>query len=261
MIASRVLANFRDSHVTSLSSDSPNQKIPLLLLPGLMCDRTVWAHQVEHLADIADPLVMEWDRSHTSITGMAEAALAAAPEKFAVAGHSMGGRVAFELYRLAPERVLRFAVLNTGVPALAEGEKGAKEEAGRRRLLAIAVEQGIRAMAKEWLKGMIPPYRQDDRVLVEAIIEMFERKAAEDFEIQMLALLGRPDAGPVLPTIACPTLVLTGADDQWSTPAAHEAIAAAIPNARLVLIPKSAHMATMERPEEVTRAMREWLTS
>jgi pimeloyl-ACP methyl ester carboxylesterase len=127
-------------------------------------------------------------------------------------------------------------------------------------MLAIATEHGIRAMAQEWLKGMIPPYRQDDQELVEAIIQMFERKTAEDFEIQMLALLGRPDAGPVLPTIQCPTLVLTGADDQWSTPAAHEAIAAAIPHARLVLIPKSAHMSTMERPEEVTQAMRDWLT-
>ena len=246
--------------MTSRPSDSPNQEIPLLLLPGLMCDRTVWAHQAEHLADIATPQVIEWDRSHTSITAMAEAALAAAPDKFAVAGHSMGGRVAFELYRLAPERVLRFAVLNTGVPALAEGEKGAQEEAGRRRMLALATGQGVRAMAHEWLKGMIPPYRQDDRELVEAIIEMFERKTAVDFEIQMLALLGRPDAGPVLPTIHCPALVVTGADDQWSTPAAHQAIAEAIPNARLVLIPKSAHMSTMERPEEVTLAMREWLT-
>ena len=225
-----------------------------------MCDRTVWEHQIEHLADIAEPFPMEWDRSHTSITRMAEAALDAAPGKFAVAGHSMGGRAAFELYRLAPERVLRFAVLNTGVPALAQGEKGAQEEAGRRRLLAIARQQGVRAMAKEWLKGMIPPYRQDDTELVEAIIRMFERKTADDFEIQMLALLGRPDAGPVLPTITCPALVLTGADDQWSTPATHQAIAAAMPDANLVLIPKSAHMSTMERPEEVTQAMRAWIT-
>ena len=236
-----------------------SDRLPLVLLPGLMCDRTVWEHAAQHLSDIAEPILIEWGPSHTSITGMAEAALKQAPPRFAVAGHSMGGRVAFELYRLAPERVSHFAVLNTGVPALAPGEKGAAEEQGRRRMLQIAVEKGVREMAKEWLQGMIPPYRYGDAELVESITRMFERKTAEDFEIQMLALLGRPDAGPVLPTIQVPTLVLTGADDQWSTPEVHRAMAAAIPHAELVLIPRAAHMSTMERPEEVTRAMRAWL--
>jgi pimeloyl-ACP methyl ester carboxylesterase len=225
-----------------------------------MCDHTVWDVQIEALADVADAHVMEWGVEHTSLVKMAEAVLAAAPERFALAGHSMGGRVAFEVYRLAPERVTRFAVMNTGVIPRAAGEAGMEEERGRRRLLDIAFQQGIRAMAMEWLKGMVPVYRQNDGTLVEPIFEMFERKTPELFLIQQEALLGRRDARPVLGTIRCPALVLTGGDDVWSPPAAHEAIAAGIAGAKLVIVPKSGHMSTMERPAEVAAAMREWLS-
>ncbi len=212
------------------------------------------------LADVAACTCQEWSPEHTSLVGMAEATLRDAPERFALAGHSMGGRVAFEVYRAAPERVTHIAVLNTGVAPLAPGAPGEEEERGRRRLLALAREQGIRAMAGEWLKGMIPPHRQDDQRLVEEIIRMFERKNADIFETQMLALLGRPDARPVLPTIHCPALVLTGQDDVWSPPAAHQAMVDAIgPQAQLVLVPRSGHMSTMEQPEAVAAALGVWL--
>jgi pimeloyl-ACP methyl ester carboxylesterase len=232
---------------------------PLILLPGLMCDHTVWDPQIEALSDIADARSMEWGMEHTSLVKMAEAVLASAPEKFALAGHSMGGRVAFEVYRLAPQRVTRIAVMNTGVVPRPKGEAGLEEELGRRRLLEIAFRQGIRAMAMEWMKGMLPPDRQNDAPLVEAIVRMFERKTPELFLIQQEALLARRDARPVLGTIRCPALVLTGGDDQWSPPAAHEKIAAGIPGATLVIVPKSGHMSTMERPAEVAAAMRHWL--
>ena len=233
---------------------------PLVLLPGLMCDRTVWEHQLAALSDIADAHVVEWGPRHTSLVGMAEAALAEAPPKFALAGHSMGGRVAFEVFRKAPERITRIAVMNTGVTPLPAGEPGKEEERGRRRLLQIARTQGIRPMAEEWLKGMIPGHRQNDGALTGRIIEMFERKDADLFETQMLALLTRPDARPVLATIRCPALVLTGQDDIWSPPVRHQEIADAIgPSAQLVLVPQSGHMSTMEWPAEVAAAMRDWL--
>ena len=114
-------------------------------------------------------------------------------------------------------------------------------------------------MTVEWLKGMLPAYRQDDSALVEEIIAMFERKSPDLFEIQMLALLGRPNATPLLHEIQCPALVLTGRDDAWSTPARHLDMAQLIPKSELVLIPKCGHMSTMERPDEVTAAMRAWL--
>jgi pimeloyl-ACP methyl ester carboxylesterase len=150
--------------------------------------------------------------------------------------------------------VTKLAVLNTGSDARSE-----TEEPGRRALLAIARSQGMRPMAVEWLKGMLPPYRQDDTLLVEEIIQMFERKSPDLFEIQMLALLGRPHATILLPHIHCPALVLTGFDDAWSPPARHLDMAQAIPYSELVVVPKCGHMSTMERPDEVTAAMRRWL--
>ena len=171
----------------------------------------------------------------------------------------MGGRVAFQILRLAPERVTKVALLNTGSDARPPGEAGETEERGRRQLLEMARSQGMRAMTVEWLKGMLPPYRQDDTPLVEEIIGMFERKSPDLFEIQMLALLGRPNATPLLTEIQCPALVLTGRDDAWSPPARHLDMAQLIPKSELVLIPKCGHMSPMERPEEVTAAMRAWL--
>jgi pimeloyl-ACP methyl ester carboxylesterase len=202
---------------------------------------------------------MEWGAEHDSILAMAEAVLRWAPERFALAGHSMGGRVAFQILRLAPDRVTKVALFNTGCDARPPGAAGEDEERRRRELLAMAQSQGMRTMAVEWLKGMLPAYRQTDTALVEEIIAMFERKSADLFEIQMLALLGRPNAGPLLSQIRCPALVLTGFDDAWSPPARHLQMAQAIPLSELVVIPKCGHMSTMERPDEVTAAMRVWL--
>ena len=236
-----------------------SEKQSLVLLPGFQCDQTVWKHQIAGLSDVADAISMDWGPEDTSILAMAEAVLKQAPPEFALAGHSMGGRVAFQVVRLAPERVTRVALFNTGADSRPAGEAGETEERNRRRLLDIARSQGMRAMAVEWLKGMIPPYRQQDTPLVEEIIAMFERKSPELFEIQMLALLGRPNAIPLLPHILCPALVLTGQDDTWSPPARHLQIAQAMPLSELVIVPRCGHMSTMERPDEVTAAMREWL--
>lgn len=225
-----------------------------------MCDHTVWDAQIEALTDIADARVVEWGMQHTTLVEMAQAALAAAPQRFALAGHSMGGRVAFEVYRLAPERVTHIAVMNTGVIPRAEGEAGEEEARGRRHLLDIAFQQGIRAMAMEWMKGMVPEHRRGDAVLVDAIVGMFERKTPELFLVQQQALLARRDARPVLETIQCPALVLTGGDDAWSPPAAHEKIAAGIAGSQLVIVPRSGHMSTMEQPTAVSAAMRSWLS-
>lgn len=233
-------------------------KKSLLLLPGFLCDGKVWEHQISALSDVAECTVADWG-TLGSIEAMAEHALRIAPERFALAGHSMGGRVAFQVYRMAPGRVERIALMNTGADARPEGEAGAQEERGRRALLATARTQGMRAMALEWLKGMLPPYRMSDGALVEEIVAMFSSKPPDLFEIQMEALLARPDARPVLGQIRCPALVLTGEDDRWSTPARHREMAGAIPGAKLELIPRAGHMSTMERPSEVAAAMRSWL--
>lgn len=230
----------------------------LMLLPGLNCDAAVWAPQVAALQDVADCRIPAWGLRDT-LTAMAEQVLQEAPPgPFCLAGHSMGGRVALEVLRLAPERVERLALLSTGTHPLAAGEAGEKEKAGRMALLKIAQEQGMRAMASEWAKGMVHPRRVGGPVY-DQVLDMFDRGSAQQYAAQIHALLHRPDAGALLRTIRCPTLVLTGRDDGWSTPAQHEAMAAAIPGARLVLVEDCGHMCTLEQPQAVSQALRDWL--
>lgn len=230
----------------------------LMLLPGLNCDAAVWVPQVAALQGQAHCVIPAWGL-RDSLTAMAQQVLAEAPtERFCVAGHSMGGRVALEVMRLAPQRVERLALLSTGTHPLPAGEAGEKEKAGRWALLKIAREQGMRVMAKEWAKGMVHPDRLGTS-LFEQVLDMFERGSAAQYAAQINALLNRPDAAPLLPGITCPTLVLTGRQDAWSGPAQHEAMAAAVPHAQLVIVEHSGHMCTLEQPRAVSDALEGWL--
>lgn len=230
----------------------------LVLVPGLMCDADVWAHQARALGtsttiEITDHGMLD------SLGKMADAILARAPARFALAGHSMGGRVAFEVLRRQPERVAAVALMDTNYLPRSPEEGGDQEAAGRYALLDVARKQGVRAMAAEWVKGMVHPGRLSDAGLIDAILTMMARKTADHFAAQIRALLERPDATPVLSRIHCPALVLCGRQDSWSIPRRHEEMAAMIPGSRLVVIEDCGHMSTMERPLEVTAAMKEWL--
>ncbi len=152
----------------------------LLLLPGLICDQTVWQQQIDALSDVAVCTCADYG-SLDSIPAMAEAVLRTAPERFSIAGHSMGGRVALEIYRRAPDRVARIALLNTGYLPLAAGAAGEEEARKRGELVALAQSQGMRAMLRQWLPPMIDSRRINDTVLVNAIIEMMSRKDSGDF--------------------------------------------------------------------------------
>jgi pimeloyl-ACP methyl ester carboxylesterase len=195
-----------------------------------------------------------------SIEKMARVALDTVPGRFALAGHSMGGRAAFEIMRLAPERIVGMAVLDTAYRAFAGGEAGDRETATRFALLEVARTKGMRAMAEYWMKGIIHPDRMADKILTDAIAEMMGRKTPEIFAAQIKALLGRPDATPVLSMIRCPAMVLVGRQDTWSSIAGHREIAALIPNATLAVIEHCGHMSPMERPEDVTAALSAWFS-
>ncbi len=194
-----------------------------------------------------------------SLPAMAEQVLANAPASLLLAGHSMGGRVAFEILRRAPQRVTRLVLLDTGYQPLAAGEHGERETRQRQRLVALAYAQGMRSMGQEWLRGMLPEKRWHDAALTGSILAMVERKTPQIHEAQIRALLARPDATAVLPAIPCPTLLLCGREDQWSPLARHEQMAALIPGARLAVIEDAGHMTTMERPASVSAAMRDFL--
>ena len=230
----------------------------LILLPGLVCDGATWAAQIQALSPRVRCHVPDY-ALRDSITAMAQHVLDTAPaQTFALAGHSMGGRVALEVLRLAPQRVHHLALLDTGTHPLPAGDAGVRERTGRMGLLQIAERQGMRAMAAQWAKPMVHHSRHGTKVF-EAVLDMLSRSSAEQYAAQINALLNRPDAAPVLPTIACPTLVLTGREDLWSPPEQHERMAAAIPGAALCIVEQCGHMSTLEQPEVVTAAFERWL--
>jgi pimeloyl-ACP methyl ester carboxylesterase len=232
--------------------------VNLLLLPGLLCDGALWSPILPYVERRAECRVAGYT-SATSLPAMAERVLADAPSTFALAGHSMGGRVALEVLRQAPTRVSKLALLDTGFRPRAEGPAGEDERARRLALLVLARTRGMRAMAREWVRPMVHPDRLDDTPLIDSVLDMFERRTADEFAGQIEALLARPDATTLLRSIACPTLVLCGRDDGWSKLEQHEEMAALIPGATLIVIDRCGHMAPMEQPAEVGPALARWL--
>jgi pimeloyl-ACP methyl ester carboxylesterase len=227
----------------------------IYLLCGLLCDEVVWQAQATALAREYEVRVVSFLDGEDSLAAMAERVLDGAPGHFALAGHSMGGRVALELVRRAPERIERLALLDTGYEGLAPGE------ADRRGVLVDqAQREGIDAIAAAWGLPMLAPHRRADPVLTQAVFDMVGRMSPAIYAAQTRALLGRPDAGDVLRSLACPTLVLCGLQDAWSPPERHLRMAGLISQPPLVrLVEDCGHMAMMEQPDAVLAAMREWL--
>ena len=232
--------------------------LPLMLIPGLMCDHAVWEPLLPWLAKDRECRMVDHGQAD-SLVQMAKQLLQDAPPHMVLAGHSMGARVALEVLRLAPERVKGVALLDTGYLPKPAGEAGEEEARKRFHLLKIAKEQGVRAMAKEWVQGMVHPDRLLDAPLVESILAMFERKDARIFACQIYALLNRLDGSDVLRAIKVPTLLMCGKQDAWSTPAQHQAMNALVTHATFDVIEDAGHMAPMERPEPVALAMQRWL--
>lgn len=231
----------------------------LVLVPGLLCDQTVWKPQMKALKGQARMQVADHGELD-SLSVMAEKILAQAPPKFAVAGHSMGGRVALEVVRRAASRVTGLALLDTGYTPKPSGVAGEKEAAGRHELLELARQSGMRAVGERWLRiPMVHEARLKDRKLVDPILQMIERRTPDIFAAQIRALLARPDAATLLPMISCPALVLCGQDDAWSPMSTHRVMAQLIPHSTLVGVPQCGHMCTLERPDEVSAALGTWL--
>jgi pimeloyl-ACP methyl ester carboxylesterase len=226
----------------------------LYLLPGLLCDERVWAHQQRHLADLVEIRIPNF-KHFDSLDAMADAVLAAAPARFYLAGHSMGGRAALQILSKAPERIIKLALLDTALHPAAAGE-----QAKRQALIELAQEKGMAELARSWSPPMVHPDRQQDAAFMQSIFAMIESYSVENFQNQVRALLTRPDATPFLARAPTGTLVLCGREDSWSPPSRHEDIARALPDQPAVtLIEYSGHMSTMEQPEAVTQAMRRWL--
>lgn len=230
----------------------------LILVPGLVCDDTVWEAQAAALSGRWHITVARHGLA-ASLGEMAERILATAPQRFALAGHSMGGRVALEVLARAPERVTRLALMDTGFEGLPAGEAGERERAGRYRLRELGRREGMLALGKDWATGMVHPDRLADAAFMDVIHQMIGRAPLAQFEAQIEALLARPDRSALLPTIRVPTLVLCGNEDNWSPLGRHAEMVRRIPGSVLAAIPHCGHMSTLEQPAAVTRALRVWL--
>lgn len=228
-------------------------KASLILVPGLLCTGALWAPQMAALGDIADCAVVDHTR-HDSMAGIAGSILASGPARFALAGLSMGGYIAFEILRQAPDRVERLALLDTAVAA-----DTPERTAARRALIATAEREGAEKVQEQLMPLLIHPSRLGDRQLVDTIMQMSTDIGAEAFRRQQEAIIARPDSRPLLSSIRCPTLVLVGEQDALTPVGIAREIAAGIPGAKLEVVPDCGHLSTLERPEAVSAALRAWL--
>ena len=219
-----------------------------LFLPGMMCDERLFASQVDALGV---PAIHADTRRADNVADMARQALADAPPRFACIGLSMGGILAFEIWRQAPDRVTHLALLDTNHRA----EKG-ERQAQRFEEIEFALSGGLRELAIERMK---PKYlaasKRDDQALLDLVMDMLEGLGPEVFRRQSLLLRDRPDSVPTLETIDCPTLVLCGAEDSLCPVKYHEEMARQIPGARLAVIDDCGHLSTLEQPAAVSQEL------
>jgi pimeloyl-ACP methyl ester carboxylesterase len=227
--------------------------IPTVLVPGLLCSARLYGEQIPALWRFG-PVTVADHRRDDSMDAIAERILAAAPPRFALVGLSMGGYIAFVIASKAPERVERLALLDTAARPETEGQT-------QRRLPQIALAQSGRLA--EVVDQLFPLFvhrnRQGDAALRRIVDAMAQDTGPEAFVRQQKAIMGRPDARPMLASIRCPTLVLVGEGDELTPPPASQEIAAGITGARLVMVPDCGHLSTLERPDAVNAALVEWL--
>lgn len=224
----------------------------LVCLPGLLCDARMFAGQ---RAAFPEMMAIDGFGERRSLAGMAAQALAVAPPLMSLLGHSMGGRVALEMWRQAPERIERLALVSTGIhpPRPGEAEK-------RHALLDLGEREGAAALVDAWLPPMIAPANRTP-ALVEPLRRMCLDAGTAVFAAQIEALLARPPVEALLSAIDCPVLVAVGSEDVWSPPEQHRAIARRIPGARLTIIAGAGHMLPAEVPDAFNQAIADWLAS
>ena len=230
-----------------------SSSLPILLIPGLASSARVYNPVVPALWRLTSVMVANHIRDD-SMAAIARRILAEAPPRFALAGHSMGGYIAFEIMRQAPERVERLALVNT------QARPDTPESTANRRAQMAAAETGNYDKAMDaFYQMLIHPSRRDDAGLRQVMREMFADITPEDFVRQQTAIIGRPDSRPTLSAIRCPTLVLTGDQDLLLPHHLSEEMAEEISGAMLVTIPQCGHMPQFERPDATIAALTDWM--
>jgi len=228
---------------------------PLLLLPGLLTDERLFAPQVAALADVAQPVVADLTGADT-IAALATSAIARMPAgRFAVAGLSMGGYVALEVARQAPDRISAIALLNTNArPDSPESSEN------RRRLVALG-ERDFAAVNATLIPKLLHPDHLEDANLLRLLDDMANAIGLEAFKRQQAAIIGRIDSRPHLAAIRAPAMVLAAREDLIMPMEVSEEMARAIPGARLEVVEHCGHLSSLEQPGAVTARLRAWIQS
>lgn len=225
---------------------------PIVFVPGLLCSELLFARQIAAFGD--SPILVADHRSDDSLAAIAERLLTAVPGRFSLAGLSMGGYVAMEVMRQAPERVSRLMLLDTSARP-----DTAAQTANRQRLMEHAAAGRFDRIVPALFPMLVHKNRVEDAHLRQVVEEMARETGADAFLRQQRAIIARPDARPNLAAIACPTTIVVGEGDRLTPPELAAEIHRAIPGSRLVEIPDCGHLSTLEAPEAVVGLMRDWL--
>jgi pimeloyl-ACP methyl ester carboxylesterase len=227
--------------------------MPILLVPGLVSSPRIFAPVVPALWRFGPVAVANHIRDD-NMGAIARRILSEAPPRFALAGHSMGGYIAFEIMRQAPERVARLALINTQArPDTAEATER------RRGMMARAKSGDYRGVLDELFPGFVHPSRREDASLRQLVYDMGDDVGPDGFVRQQTAVISRPDSRPALAWIKCPTLVLSGDEDNTIPNALSVEMANGIPGAKLVILPQCGHLPQPEQPKATADALAEWL--
>ncbi len=233
-------------------------KEPLIMIPGTLCDGSLFAAQMEGLKDLADCRIGD----HSSSEDLKEVAAniinsVPASSNFSIMGLSYGGIIAFEIWRQAPKRISKMILLNTNYQKPSEATRTKQQQ-----FLGMSVLGEFREITTDFLKdAMLHPKHAQQPEMRQAVLQMAMNVGKEAFFRQIKAQLYRPDSTADLPNIQCPTLVITGREDKVCTVEIHEKMASMMPNAILKIVEESGHLSTMEQPDEVNRMIREWWES
>jgi pimeloyl-ACP methyl ester carboxylesterase len=232
------------------SADNP---LAVVLVPGLNCSARLYADQIPALWQFG-PVTVADHRRDDSMAAIARRVLADAPPRFALAGLSMGGYIAFEILRQASDRVAKLALLDTGA-----GAEVPERTAQRKPLMQLAQQGRFSEITDDQFPLLVHRSRHGDAALKAVVRAMNEETGPQAYCRQQQAIIGRADSRPGFAAIDCPTLVLVGDDDQLTPPALAREMAAGIRGARLVVVPQCGHLSTLERPQAVNEALVDWM--
>ena len=228
--------------------------LPLVMVPGLLCSARLYAPQIAALWPHGSMTVAD-HRRDSEMSAIAARILADAPPRFALAGLSMGGYIAFAMLRQAPDRIAKLALLDTSArPDTAE------QSAAREKFIGMADAGKLGEIVEMLTPRFLHRSQHNNEALKKLVRDMAADTGADAFVRQQKAIMSRPDSRPLLASIRCPALVVVGDGDELTPPELAREICTGISGARLVVVPGCGHLSTIEKPDAVNAALAEWLS-